>query len=164
MLDTMCVTLGGRVAEQLVFGRITTGAMDDLEKVTHSAYSQVLQLGFSERLGLVGYQDQQDMLEEPIYSDATAKLADEEVRSLVAEVRIASHMHAKAHEHGDRHTCTRTPQITHRQTPTRSGVRHNRPPSRRRTSAPRSCSRTSSTRSRSSATSCCARRCSCART
>ena len=66
----MCVTLGGRVAEQLVFGRITTGAMDDLEKVTQSAYSQVLQLGFSDRLGLVGYQDQTDVLEAPLYSEA----------------------------------------------------------------------------------------------
>lgn len=81
----MCVTLGGRVAEQLIFGRITAGAMDDLEKVTQSAYAQVLQLGFSERLGLVGYRDTADILEEPLYSDSTANIADEEVRSLVAE-------------------------------------------------------------------------------
>jgi ATP-dependent Zn protease len=60
--------------------------MDDLEKVTQSAYSQVLQLGFSERVGLVGYRDQADLMEEPMYSDATARIADEEVRSLVAEV------------------------------------------------------------------------------
>ena len=71
-----------------MFGRITTGAMDDLEKVTQSAYSQVLQLGFSDRLGLVGYQDQTDVLEAPLYSEATAKLADEEVRSLVGEVLL----------------------------------------------------------------------------
>ncbi|XP_043837733.1 AFG3-like protein 1 [Dromiciops gliroides] len=51
LFDRMCMMLGGRVAEQLFFGRITTGAQDDLKKVTQSAYAQIVQFGMSEKLG-----------------------------------------------------------------------------------------------------------------
>lgn len=52
----MCMTLGGRVAERIFFGRITSGAQDDLQKVTSSAYSQVAQLGMSDKVGNISFQ------------------------------------------------------------------------------------------------------------
>ncbi|XP_046536688.1 AFG3-like protein 1 [Equus quagga] len=78
--------LGGRVAEQVFFGQITTGAQDDLRKVTQSAYAQVVQFGMSEKLGQVSFDlpRQGEMLVERPYSEATAQLIDEEVRCLIS--------------------------------------------------------------------------------
>ncbi|XP_062861278.1 AFG3-like protein 1 [Trichomycterus rosablanca] len=86
LFDRMCMMLGGRVAEQVFFGRITTGAQDDLRKVTRSAYSQVMQFGMSESVGQMAFnmpQEGEMVLEKP-YSEATAQLIDEEVRSLIS--------------------------------------------------------------------------------
>lgn len=85
LFDRMCMMLGGRVAEQLFFGRITTGAQDDLRKVTQSAYAQIVQFGMSERLGQVAFDlpRQGEALVEKPYSEATAQLIDEEVRHLI---------------------------------------------------------------------------------
>ncbi|CAM5151552.1 unnamed protein product [Eretmochelys imbricata] len=85
LFDRMCMMLGGRVAEQLFFGRITTGAQDDLRKVTQSAYAQIVQFGMSDKLGQVSFDflRQGEMLAEKPYSEATAQLIDEEVRSLI---------------------------------------------------------------------------------
>ncbi|KAK2842814.1 hypothetical protein Q5P01_013014 [Channa striata] len=85
LFDRMCMTLGGRVAEQVFFGRITTGAQDDLKKVTQSAYAQVVQFGMSEKVGQVSFDlpRQGEMVLEKPYSEATAELIDEEVRGLV---------------------------------------------------------------------------------
>uniref|UniRef100_A0A8C7XTV9 AFG3-like AAA ATPase 1 n=1 Tax=Oryzias sinensis TaxID=183150 RepID=A0A8C7XTV9_9TELE len=85
LFDRMCMMLGGRVAEQVFFGRITTGAQDDLKKVTQSAYAQVVQFGMSDKLGQVSFdlpRQGETVLEKP-YSEATAELIDQEVRGLV---------------------------------------------------------------------------------
>ncbi|XP_018515995.1 LOW QUALITY PROTEIN: AFG3-like protein 1 [Lates calcarifer] len=85
LFDRMCMMLGGRVAEQVFFGRITTGAQDDLKKVTQSAYAQVVQFGMSEKVGQVSFDlpRQGEMVLEKPYSEATAELIDEEVREMV---------------------------------------------------------------------------------
>ncbi|XP_034033222.1 AFG3-like protein 1 [Thalassophryne amazonica] len=85
LFDRMCMLLGGRVAEQVFFGKVTTGAQDDLKKVTQSAYAQVVQFGMSEKVGQVSFdmpRQGETVLEKP-YSEATAELIDEEVRELV---------------------------------------------------------------------------------
>jgi AFG3 family protein len=86
LMDRMCMTLGGRIAESLVFGKISTGAQDDLEKVTKLAYSQVTLYGMNERIGTVSFpqpKDDEITVDKP-YSQATAKMIDEEVRRLVS--------------------------------------------------------------------------------
>ena len=86
LFDRMCMTLGGRVSEQIFFSRITTGAQDDLKKVTQSAYAQVVHFGMNEKVGNVSFdmpQQGEPVLEKP-YSEQTAQLIDSEVRSLIS--------------------------------------------------------------------------------
>ncbi|KAI5098492.1 AFG3-like protein 2, partial [Silurus meridionalis] len=93
LFDRMCVMLGGRVAEQVFFGKITTGAQDDLRKVTQSAYAQIMQFGMSESVGQMVFDVPQQgelVLEKP-YSEATAELIDEEVRSLISKAFERTH-------------------------------------------------------------------------
>jgi len=82
ILDRMCMTLGGRAAEQIFFGRITTGAQDDLKKVTQMAYSQVVLFGMSEKVGQLSFDTEQQFTKP--YSEATAQLIDEECRDIVS--------------------------------------------------------------------------------
>lgn len=82
--DEMCSALGGRAAEQLIFGRISTGALSDLEKVTKQAYAMVSIYGLNDRIGNVSFYDSQgrDSFTKP-YSEATAQIIDEEVSKLI---------------------------------------------------------------------------------
>jgi len=85
MYDRMCMTLGGRVSEQIFFGRVTSGAQDDLQKVTRSAYAQIAQLGMNERVGNVSFDVPQpgEMVMDKPYSEHTAQIIDEEARKLI---------------------------------------------------------------------------------
>ncbi|VDM48206.1 unnamed protein product [Toxocara canis] len=85
LLDRMCMTLGGRVSEEIFFGRITTGAQDDLLKITQMAYAQVVKFGMSQKVGPLSFQTAGpgEMSFDKPYSEATAQLIDQEVRELV---------------------------------------------------------------------------------
>ena len=80
--------LAGRAAEEVVFGEVSSGALDDLEKVTHEAYTMVAYYGFNKRIGNVSFYDstgrQEGAIQKP-YSEETARLMDEEVRKLVSD-------------------------------------------------------------------------------
>jgi cell division protease FtsH len=95
--DTMAMTLGGRAAEEIVFSEITTGASNDLEKVTETAKQMVMRFGMSERLGprVFGHDRSMPFLgrefsAEPDYSDEVAREIDDEVRRIVEEAHQAA--------------------------------------------------------------------------
>ena len=85
MLDEMCATLGGRAAEDLFLGRISTGAMNDLERVTKQSYGMIAYLGMSDRLPNLCYYNNDEYSFNRPYSEKTAELIDEEVKKMVNE-------------------------------------------------------------------------------
>ena len=85
MLDEMCATLGGRAAEDVFLGRISTGAMNDLERVTKQAYGMIAYLGMSERLPNLCYYNNEEYSFNRPYSERTAELIDEEAKKMVNE-------------------------------------------------------------------------------
>ncbi|MDR1160921.1 MAG: ATP-dependent zinc metalloprotease FtsH [Tannerellaceae bacterium] len=87
LLDEMCATLGGRAAEELFLGKISTGASNDLERVTKQAYAMVVYFGMSDKLPNLNYYDSsgQDWGFTKPYSEETAKLIDHEVQRIVNE-------------------------------------------------------------------------------
>ena len=85
MLDEMCATLGGRAAEELFLGRISTGAMNDLERVTKSAYGMIAFAGMSERLPNICYYNNNEYSFQRPYSETTAKIMDDEVLKMINE-------------------------------------------------------------------------------
>jgi AFG3 family protein len=84
--EHICATLGGRAAEEIIFGEVSSGALDDLEKVTKEGYMMVVYYGFNKKIGNISFYDstgqQNTGLQKP-YSEETGKLIDEEVRKLV---------------------------------------------------------------------------------
>jgi len=85
MLDEMCATLGGRAAEDVFLGRISTGAMNDLERVTKQAYGMIAYLGMSEALPNLCYYNNEEYSFNRPYSEKTAELIDLEVKRMVNE-------------------------------------------------------------------------------
>ena len=85
MLDEMCSLLGGRAAEELFIGHISTGAMNDLERTTKQAYGMVAYAGMSEKLPNLCYYNQQEYSFQKPYSETTAKIMDDEVLKMVNE-------------------------------------------------------------------------------
>jgi len=84
LMDSMCMTLGGRIAEAIFFDKISTGAQNDLERITKLAYSMVTIYGMNEKVGHVSFHDPQGEYgyQRP-YSEKTAELIDQEVRALI---------------------------------------------------------------------------------
>jgi len=87
LIDEMCMALGGRAAEELVFGKISTGALSDLERITKMAYSIVTMYGMNSKIGNVSFYDskQSEMSFNKPYSDVTAEIIDNEVRKLIQD-------------------------------------------------------------------------------
>tara|TARA_B110000977_G_scaffold36038_2_gene48210 strand:+ start:8689 stop:10719 length:2031 start_codon:yes stop_codon:yes gene_type:complete len=83
MLDEMCATMGGRAAEKVIFGEISTGALSDLEKATKQAYAMVSVYGLNEKLGNISFYNSQDNGFTKPYSESTAQTIDEEVSKLI---------------------------------------------------------------------------------
>ena len=85
MLDEMCATLGGRAAEEMFVGHISTGAMNDLERVTKSAYGMIAYAGMSDRLPNICYYNNNEYNFQKPYSETTAKIMDDEVLKMINE-------------------------------------------------------------------------------
>jgi len=86
IMDEMCATLGGRAAEEIIFGKISTGALSDLEKITRQAYASVVYYGLNDKIGNVSYYDSSGQSEYSFskpYSENTAKTIDEEVKKMI---------------------------------------------------------------------------------
>ncbi|MES2386893.1 MAG: ATP-dependent zinc metalloprotease FtsH [Bacteroidota bacterium] len=102
LTDEMCMTLGGRAAEDIVFGRISTGALSDLERITKIAYSMVTVYGMNERVGNVSFFDskQAEFSFNKPYSEHTAQTIDEEARKIIslAYIRTKELLNAKRAE------------------------------------------------------------------
>ena len=103
LTDEMCMALGGRAAEELVFGKISTGALSDLERITKMAYSMVTMYGMNAKLGNVSFYDSKGQNEYGFskpYSEATSQVIDEEVRTIIenAYIRTKELLTERRHE------------------------------------------------------------------
>ena len=83
LLDFMCTALGGRGAEEIVFGEVSTGAQNDLERITESAYAIVTKYGMNSKVGQVSFKVDQEYNFSKPYSEATAEVIDQEVRLII---------------------------------------------------------------------------------
>ncbi len=86
IMDEMCAALGGRAAEEIVFGKVSTGALSDLEKITKQAYASIVYYGLNEKVGNLSYYDSSGQSEYSFgkpYSESTAKTIDEEAKKMV---------------------------------------------------------------------------------
>jgi AFG3 family protein len=86
--ERLCASLGGRAAEEITFGEVSSGALDDLEKVTREAYMMVTYFGFNKTIGNISFYDStglRDATFQKPYSEETARLIDDEVRKIIAD-------------------------------------------------------------------------------
>jgi cell division protease FtsH len=86
IMEEMCAALGGRVAEEVIFGKVSTGALSDLEKITKQAYACIVYYGLNDKVGHVSFYDSSGQSEYSFakpYSEATAKTIDEEVKKMI---------------------------------------------------------------------------------
>ena len=98
LLDRMCMTLGGRAAENVIFSKISTGAQSDLDQVTKMAYGMISVYGMNKKVGNVSfYALQKDQFQKP-YSDETATLIDQEVRKLIDAQYVRAQEVLKKHK------------------------------------------------------------------
>ncbi|MBO6288462.1 MAG: ATP-dependent zinc metalloprotease FtsH [Prevotella sp.] len=100
MLDEMCALLGGRAAEELFTGHISTGAMNDLERATKSAYGMIAFAGMSDRLPNICYYNNQEYSFQKPYSETTAKVIDEEVLKMINEQYARAKQLLEEHKEG----------------------------------------------------------------
>ena len=100
MLDEMCSLLGGRAAEELFTGHISTGAMNDLERATKSAYGMIAYAGMSERLPNICYYNNQEYQFQRPYSETTAKIMDDEVLKMINDEYARAKQILKEHSEG----------------------------------------------------------------
>ena len=103
LMDELAATLGGRVSEQLNFGEVSTGALNDLERVTKQAYAMVAYYGMSDKVGTLSYYDstgQSDMSLTKPYSEQTAQQIDTEAKALIAKAYEMAEQVLKKHEAG----------------------------------------------------------------
>ncbi|MBQ9961934.1 MAG: ATP-dependent zinc metalloprotease FtsH [Alistipes sp.] len=102
-LDEIAATLAGRVSEQIVFGHLSTGALNDLERVTKQVYAMVAYYGMSEKVGTISYYDstgQSDMAFTKPYSERTAQQIDDEVKQIIAEAYALAEKVITEHREG----------------------------------------------------------------
>ncbi|HSJ93502.1 MAG TPA: hypothetical protein VK896_05645, partial [Gaiellaceae bacterium] len=104
LMDDLAMTLGGRAAEELVFHEVTTGAANDLEKVTATSKQMIMRFGMSEKLGprVLGRNHDQPFLgremgNEPDYSEEVAKEIDDEIRRVIEEAHATAHQVLREH-------------------------------------------------------------------
>jgi len=101
LMDQLCMTLGGRASEEIFFGKISTGASNDLQQITKTAYAMITVYGMNEKVGNVSYYDpsQDNSFTKP-YSEKTGELIDDEVRKLieVAYIKTKALLNERKHE------------------------------------------------------------------
>ncbi len=101
MMDEMCAALGGRAAEEVMFGKISTGALSDLEKITKQAYAMIMYYGLNKKIGNVSYYDSSGNSEYNFtkpYSEKTAQFIDEEVTEMIESAYIKTKELIKTHQ------------------------------------------------------------------
>ena len=100
MLDEMCALLGGRAAEELFTGHISTGAMNDLERATKSAYGMIAYAGMSDRLPNICFYNNQEYQFQKPYSETTAKIIDDEALKMINEQYVRAKTLLTEHKEG----------------------------------------------------------------
>lgn len=83
LIDTMCTTLGGRAAEEIVFNEVSTGAQNDLERITQTAYAIITRFGMNKRVGQISFKEEGEYNFSKPYSEDTARIIDEEVKKII---------------------------------------------------------------------------------